>query len=88
MYARSPVSGKVKRIKNNGRVRIAACEANGNPTGEWMPAYATETTDEMTADLVKKLLEKKYGKAQVRAFAAATALSGKKYTVLKINLES
>ena len=80
-------SGKVKRVRNNGGIRIVPCEANGTPTGEWVAARAVESTDESTAELVRSLLEKKYGAVQVRAFAAATALRGGKYTVLKIELE-
>ena len=87
-YARTVAgSGKVKRVKNNGSIRIVPCEANGNPTGEWVPARAVESTDESTAELVRSLLENKYGAVQVRAFATATALRGGKYTVLKIELE-
>lgn len=79
-------SGKVKRVRNNGSSRIVPCEANGNPTGEWVDAQAVEVRDEETAELVRNLLEKKYGVIQVRAFAAATALRGDKYTVLRIRL--
>lgn len=79
-------SGKVKRIRNNGTVRIVPCEANGTPTGEWVAAHAVEVTDEATAKLVAGLLEKKYGAVQVRSFAALTALRREKYTVLKIEL--
>jgi PPOX class probable F420-dependent enzyme len=80
-------SGKVKRIKNSGGVRIVPCEANGTPTGEWIAAHAVEVTDPESADLVRRLLEKKYGVVQVKAFAAMTALRKEKYTVLKIQLQ-
>jgi PPOX class probable F420-dependent enzyme len=80
-------SGKVKRIKNSGGVRIVPCEANGTPTGEWIGAHAVEVTDPEAADLVRRLLEKKYGVVQVKAFAAMTALRKEKYTVLKIQLQ-
>jgi PPOX class probable F420-dependent enzyme len=87
LYVRTVAeSGKVKRVRNNGTSRIVPCEANGTPTGEWVPAEAVEVTDEQTAELVRRLLEKKYGAVQVKAFAAATALRGEKYTVLKIRL--
>ena len=79
-------SGKVKRIKNNGSIQIVPCEGNGNPIGEWVKAQAVEATDPETAELVGRLLEKKYGVVQVKAFAAATALRREKYTVLKIHL--
>ena len=80
-------SGKVKRIKNNGSVKITPCEANGTPKGEWVAAHAIELTDPESADLVRRLLEKKYGAVQVKAFAAMTALRKEKYTVLKIQLQ-
>jgi PPOX class probable F420-dependent enzyme len=80
-------SGKVKRVRHNGSISIVPCEANGNPTGEWVQAEAVEVTDQETADLVARLLGEKYGVAQVKAFAAATALRGEKYTVLKIHLQ-
>ena len=80
-------SGKVKRVRNNGSIRIVPSEANGSPTGEWVPAQAVEVTDQETADLVARLLGEKYGVVQVKAFAAATALRGGKYTVLKIHLQ-
>ncbi len=80
-------SGKVKRIKNSGGVKIVPCQANGTPTGEWIAAHAVEVTDPESADLVRRLLEKKYGAVQVKAFAAMTALRREKYTVLKIHLQ-
>jgi uncharacterized protein len=87
IYVRTIVgSGKVKRIKNNGEVQIAPCEANGTPTGEWIKAQAVEAPDPETAELVASLLAKKYGAIQVKAFAALTSLRKEKYTVLKIQL--
>lgn len=88
LYVRTVAdSGKVKRVRNNGTVRVVPCEANGTPTGEWVAARAVEVTDEATAKLVAGLLERKYGAVQVRSFAALTALRREKYTVLKIELE-
>ena len=80
-------SGKVKRIKNNGGVKIVPCEANGTPAGEWVAAYAVEAHDPETAEMVRRLLEKKYGAVQVKAFAAFTTLRREKYTVLKIHMQ-
>jgi len=37
-------SGKVKRIRNNGRVRIAPCDMRGNLLGEWVDARAEIVT--------------------------------------------
>jgi uncharacterized protein len=87
LYVRTVAgSGKVKRIKNNGRVQIVPCEANGTPSGEWISAHAIEVTDPESAGLVQQLLKKKYGAVQVKAFATMTALRKEKYTVLKIQL--
>lgn len=33
-------SGKVKRIRNNPRVRIAPCDARGKLRGDWVDAHA------------------------------------------------
>jgi len=53
------VSGKVKRIRNNGRVRIAPCNARGGLRGEWVGARAEIITGE-EADRGMRLLNKKY----------------------------
>jgi PPOX class probable F420-dependent enzyme len=37
-------SGKVKRIRNNGKVRIAPCNVRGNLLGEWVDARAEIVT--------------------------------------------
>ncbi len=52
-------SWKVKRIRNNSRVRVAKCDIRGNVKGEFMDATATliEGDERMVAD---KLLDKKY----------------------------
>jgi len=52
-------SWKVKRIRNNPRVRVAKCDIRGNVKGEFMDATATliEGDERMVAD---KLLDKKY----------------------------
>ena len=88
LYVRTVAgSGKVKRIKNNGCVKIVPCQANGTPTGEWVTALAAEVSDPETAELVRCLLEKKYGAVQVKGFSTLTALRREKYTVLIIHLQ-
>jgi len=52
-------SGKVKRIRNNGRVRIAPCDMRGNVLGEWVEARAEIITGAEAAH-GDKLLNKKY----------------------------
>jgi PPOX class probable F420-dependent enzyme len=53
------VSGKVKRIRNNGRVRIAPCNASGGLRGEWVDARAEIVTG-AEAEHGMRLLNKKY----------------------------
>jgi len=53
------VSGKVKRIRNNNRVRIAPCNARGSLLGPWVDARAEIVTG-TEADLGMQLLNKKY----------------------------
>ena len=53
------VSGKVKRIRNNPRVRIAPCNAGGKLLGDWVEARAEIVTG-AEAEHGMKLLNKKY----------------------------
>jgi len=38
-------SWKVKRIRNNSRVRVVSCKAQGEPLGEWVTAAARQIDD-------------------------------------------
>jgi PPOX class probable F420-dependent enzyme len=53
------VSGKVKRIRNNPRVRAAPCAANGKLLGDWVEARAEIVTG-AEAEHGMQLLNKKY----------------------------
>jgi len=53
-------AGKVKRIRNNPRVRVMPCDVRGKPKGEWVDAEA-RIADEATAKRGHQLLNKKYG---------------------------
>lgn len=79
-------SGKVKRVRANGAVRVAPCEVNGRVIGAWVAAEAVEVHDTDRAVKVARLLEDKYGVTQVRAFAAASSLRGHRYTILRITV--
>ncbi len=52
-------SGKVKRIRNNGRVKIAPCNSRGGLLGEWVGAQAEIVTGDEAAHGMS-LLNKKY----------------------------
>jgi PPOX class probable F420-dependent enzyme len=75
-------SGKVKRIRNNEQVNIAACKVDGTLLGEWAPAVARELKDEETDRKVNRLLDQKYGLMKTM-FALVSALQGRKYTILE-----
>lgn len=51
--------GKVKRIRNNSRVKIAPCDMRGGITGAWTDAQAEIVTGEEAA-LGMRLLNRKY----------------------------
>jgi uncharacterized protein len=51
-------TGKVKRIRNNGRVKIAPCKVRGEVTGEWQDARAQIVTGEESARGMALLNEK------------------------------
>ena len=52
-------SGKVKRIRRNGTVRIAPCDLRGNATGSWIEARA-RIVPEDTSGPAMRLLDRKY----------------------------
>ena len=53
------VSGKMKRIRNNPRARIAPCTAGGKLLGDWVEARAEIVTG-AEAEKGMQLLNKKY----------------------------
>jgi hypothetical protein len=53
-------AGKVKRIRNNPRVRIAPCTLRGRVTGEWIEAEA-RIVEGKEDQLGHALLRQKYG---------------------------
>jgi PPOX class probable F420-dependent enzyme len=53
------VSGKVKRIRNNPRVKVAPCNMRGEVRGEWVDARA-EIVAGAEAEHGMRLLNKKY----------------------------
>ncbi|GAA3298287.1 MULTISPECIES: PPOX class F420-dependent oxidoreductase [Dactylosporangium] len=65
-------SGKVKRIRNNGRVTVAPCTVRGKPTGEEHPAHA-EVLDPAGGRRVRDLIKRKYG-LQGRLFVWASII--------------
>lgn len=79
-------SGKVKRIRNNPQVKIAACKVDGTPVSEWVPANAREVVDPEVQRKVDRLLDRKYGLMK-KMFALASTIQGRNYTVLEIKVK-
>ncbi len=55
-----PDSGKVKRIRNNPKVRVAPCDLRGNLRGAWVDARARTCSSDEAAH-GQDLLRRKYG---------------------------
>ena len=78
-------SGKVKRIRNNGQVRVAPCDSRGSLKGEWVEAQAKMVEGE-TAAKANALLDKKYG-FQKKMFDSMAKLRKNEHAMIQINLE-
>jgi hypothetical protein len=56
----APEAGKVKRIRNNPKVRVAPCDMRGNLRGAWVDGQARICSGEEVAK-GQELLRQKYG---------------------------
>jgi uncharacterized protein len=63
-------TGKVERIRNNPRVRIAPCDMRGNVTGEFVEARAEILSGDAAAHGVELLNRKYFPWKQLLAFFA------------------
>lgn len=77
-------AGKVKRIRNNGRVRIAPSDVRGNLLGDHYDAHARIITDPDEAKRANRHLNRKYGLMYL-AFTLPARLRGRKATFLAVN---
>jgi len=77
-------SGKVKRIRNNPRVRVTPCDMSGRPLGEWVEGQA-QFANAAETKRVGQLLTRKYG-FQKAMFEIMGKLQGRKDTVIAINV--
>jgi PPOX class probable F420-dependent enzyme len=69
-------AGKVKRLRNEGRARIAACNVRGRIHGDARAARVRIVDDTETESLAYAALHAKYG-WQMRAVDFFSALSGR-----------
>jgi uncharacterized protein len=54
-------AGKVKRLRNSTRARVAPCDVRGKILGEWSEAEAQLLTDPMDAARAHRALLDRYG---------------------------
>ncbi len=78
-------SGKVKRIRNNGRVNITPCKMDGTPTGTWVVADAREISETELSKKVNRLLDRKYGLMR-KMFSLGSSRQGRQDTILEIKI--
>ena len=80
-------SGKVKRLRNSARARVAACDARGAVHGPWHDAQAHVVSDPKRIAAANALLLAKYG-WQMRLLDLFSRLSGRyaKRAYLEIRL--
>ena len=77
-------SGKAKRIRNNGTVRVAPSTGSGEPIGEWMDAHAQTNESPEAVKHVEKLMQKKYGVMFYIFGFVGKMRGGANYTAIKI----
>ena len=77
-------SGKAKRIRNNGTVRVAPSTGSGEPTGEWMDAQAETNESPEAIKHVEKLMQRKYGVMFYIFGFVGKMRGGANYTAIKI----
>ena len=76
-------SGKVKRLRNNPRVRVVPSDMRGTPQGEWVEARA-EILDAAGAARGHQLLRQKY--VMKRLFDLLGRFRGRRHAVMAIRL--
>lgn len=69
-------SAKMKRLRNNSRVRIARCDVVGNVTGEWIDGTCRIVSEPPTIKTAYAALRAKYG-WQMWAVDALSWLGGR-----------
>jgi uncharacterized protein len=76
-------SGKAKRIRNNGAVKVAPSTASGEQLGEWVDAHATTNESPEALTFTTGLMRKKYG-AAFQGFRLMGKLNKAEYMSIKL----
>lgn len=69
-------AGKIKRLRNDPRVRLAACDLRGNAKGDWVDGRARIVSDDASVAAALAALRRKYG-LQMRLTDFFAKLSGR-----------
>lgn len=69
-------SGKVKRLRNDPRIRVAPCSARGRVRGAWSEGRAVRVEDPATVERAYTALHRKYG-WQMRVADFVSRLTGR-----------
>ena len=79
-------AGKVKRLRNSSKCKLASCSYNGTVDGEWVEAEAVVVEDPAEVEAAYQAFYRKYG-LKVRLFNLGSKLVGKfsKRAMLKIS---
>jgi len=77
-------AGKVKRVRNNGKVRIAPCDVRGRLEGDWIDARAV-VADPGAAAHGQQLLDRKYWMKRVGN--VWSRLLGRRHAVIAITTQ-
>ena len=81
-------SGKARRIRRDGKIRVAPCTGSGEPIGEWSQARAQTDESPEAIKHVTTLMKKKYG-AMFSIFGFIGRMrGGADYTAIGILLQS
>jgi hypothetical protein len=82
-------AGKVKRLRNGSRVRVAACNVRGRVTGDWLEGAGRIVEDPAEIEAAYGALRAKYG-WQMRLTDFLSGLSGRRTrrAVLALTLAS
>jgi PPOX class probable F420-dependent enzyme len=81
-------AGKVKRLRNSSRARVAPCDARGGVRGPWQDATARLVSDVRLIARAHAALRAKYGwQARILDFFAVLSGRAKRRAWLEISLQ-
>jgi hypothetical protein len=69
-------AGKVKRLRNDSRIRVAVCDVRGRVRGDWRDGTAQRVDDPARIEVAYEALQRKYG-WQMRATNWMSRLTGR-----------